>query len=61
MEKDNWRKLDILARLIIVGFMLPAGIFVLTEGDLILGIVALGLGLPNAIQLIKDQRKSSND
>ncbi len=61
MEKDNWRRLDILARLIVVGFLIPAGVFALTEGDLILGIVALGVGLPHGMDLIRDQRESSND
>ena len=61
MSKDNWRKLDILARLIVAGFMIPAGIFALTEGDLILGIVAIGLGLPYIMQLVKDQRGTSDE
>ena len=61
MTKDNWRKLDILARLIVAGFMIPAGIFAMTEGELLVGVIAITVALPYAMQLVKDVRKSSND
>lgn len=58
MDSSNWRKLDILARLIVAGFLIPAGIYAITKGDLILGIVAIAIALPYLTDLIKDSKRS---
>ncbi len=58
MGKDNWHRFDILARLVVGGFMIPAGIFALTKGELLIGIIAITVGSPYIMDLVRNVRKS---